>query len=189
MKSRGRLIDILRSYRLFWMVCGVLLLANMLYYGFFIASESRRVTQLQNRFQTERKKVSEQRKQRAAIQDYQSMQEAWTAFEEFLPGKIQFPERVQKLKQMLNQYRLASGDLSFRSEPVKEEGLIRFTTTLQASGEYIDCKRFIADLQAMPGLFCIHRMDVRQPEDGKPLEMELELSAYFRDDRKPLNPS
>jgi len=188
MKSRGRLIDIIRSYRLFWMVCGVLFLVNMLFYGFFVASESRRVTQLQNRFQAERKKVTEQRKQRAAIQDFQSMQAAWTAFEAFLPGKIQFPERVQQLKQILNQYRLISEDLSFRSDPVKEEDLIRFTTTLRASGEYSDFKRFIADLQVMPGLFCIHRMDVRQPEGGKPLEMELELSAYFRDDRKTLTP-
>lgn len=184
MKSRGRLIDILRSYRLFWIVCGVLFVVNMLFYAVFVASESRQVTALQNRFQAERKKVSEQRKQRAAVQAFRSMQANWTAFEELLPGKIQFPERVQQLKETLNRYQLGSEDLAFRSDPAKEENLVRFTTTLRTTGEYGDFKRFIGDLQAMPGLFCIHRLDVRRPEGDKPLEMELELSAYFRDDRK-----
>jgi Tfp pilus assembly protein PilO len=188
MKSRGRLFDIIRSYRVFWIICGVLLLANMLFYAVFIASGSGQTTQLQNRFQAERKKVMEMRKQQAAIQEFQSMQKAWTAFENFLPGKIAFPERIQQLRQMLNRYRLKSEDLSFRADPVKEQNLVRFTTTLRTSGEYEDFKRFIGDFQAIPGLFCIHQLDIRQPEGGKPLEMELGLSAYFRDDRNAPQP-
>ena len=184
MKSRGRLIDIIKSYRPFWIVCGILLLGNILFYAFFVASGSNQTAQLQNRFQAERKKVSDLRKQQAAVREFQSMQEDWTAFEDLLPGKIAFPERIQQLKQMLNRYRLKSEDLSFKSDPAKEENLVRFTTTLRTSGEYDDFKHFIGDLQDMPGLFCIQRLDLRQPEGGKPLVMELELSAYFRDDRK-----
>ena len=184
MKSRGRLFDIIRSYRVFWIICGVLLLANMLFYAVFIASGSGQTTQLQNRFQAERKKVMELRKQQAAIREFQSMQKAWTAFENFLPGKIAFPERIQQLRQMLNRYRLSAEDLSFRADPDKEQNLVRFTTTLRISGEYGDFKRFIGDLQAMPGLLCIHRLEIGQPKDGKPLGMELKLSAYFLDEGK-----
>jgi Tfp pilus assembly protein PilO len=188
MKSRGRLIDIIRSYRLFWIVCGVLFLANVFFYAVFVTAESGQTAQLQNRFQAERKKVSELRKQQAAIEEFHSMQQSWAAFEKSLPGKIQFPERIQQLKQILSRYQLTSEDLSFRSDPVKEENLVRFTTTFRTSGEYADFKHFIGDLQGMPGLFCIHRLDLRQPDGNKPLEMELELSAYFRDDNKPLKP-
>jgi len=188
MKSRSRLIDIIGSYRLFWVVAGIVFLANILFYAFFVASGTSQTTLLQNRFKAEREKVMDLRKEKAAIQEYQSMQEAWTAFEDYLPGKIAFPERIQQLKQMLNSYGLRSEDLSFRSDPVKEQNLVSFTTTLRTSGEYGDFKRFIGDLQAMPGLFCIRRMDLRQPEKGGALEMELELSAYFRDDRKPPKP-
>jgi Tfp pilus assembly protein PilO len=187
MKSRGRLndlIDIIKTNRLFWIVCGALLLANILFYAIFVASGSSQTAQLQNRFQTERKKVMELRKQQAAIREFQSLQEAWTNFEALLPGKITFPERIQQLKQMLNRYRLHAEDLSFKSDADREKNLVRFTTTLRTSGEYGDFKHFIGDLQALPGLFCIQRLDLRQPEGGKPLEMELELSAYFRDDQK-----
>jgi Tfp pilus assembly protein PilO len=184
MKSRGRLFDIIRSYHIFWITCGVLLLANIFFYAVFIASGSNQTTQLQNRFQAERKKVMELRKQQAAIQEFQSMQKAWSAFEGFLPGKIAFPERIQQLKQMLNNYRLSAEDLSFRADPDKEQNLVRFSTTLRISGAYGDFKRLIGDLQAMPGLLCIRRLEIQQPKGAKPLEMDLELSAYFRDDRK-----
>ena len=181
MKPRDRLLDIIRSYRIFWIVCGVLLLVNILFYAVFIVSGSSQTTLLQNRFQAKRKEVMELRKQQAAIREFQSMQKAWTAFESFLPGKIAFPERIQQLRQMLNRYRLSAEDLSFRADPDEKQNLVRFTTTLRMSGEYADFKRFIGDLQALPGLFCIHRLEIRQPKDGKPLEMELELSAYFRE--------
>jgi len=188
MKSRSRLFDMIGSYRLFWVVGGIVFLANILFYAFFVASGASHTTQLQNRFKAEREKVMELRKQQAAIQEFQSMQKAWTAFEDYLPGKIAFPERIQQLKQMLNRYGLRSEDLSFRSDPVKDQNLVRFTTTLRTSGEYGNFKRFIGDLQAMPGLFCINRLDLRQPENGSALEMELELSAYFRNDRKAPQP-
>ena len=188
MKSRGPLIDIIRSYRLFWVICGALFLVNVVFYVFFIATESRKSALLQNQFQVERKKVSELRKKQAAMEEFQVLQQTWTAFEENLPGEIQFPERVQQLKQILNRYRLASEDLSFRSDPLREENLVRFTTLISTSGEYGDFKHFIGDLQAMQGLFCIHRLKFQQPDNDQALKMEMELSAYFRDDRKPANP-
>ena len=82
MKSRGRLFDILKSYRLFWVIGGTLLLVNVLFYFLYISSESRKIGQLQNQFQVERKKVSELRKRQAEIDQFQSMLQAWTAFEE-----------------------------------------------------------------------------------------------------------
>lgn len=185
MKSRGRLLDIIKSYRLFWIICGALLLVNVLFYFFYIAAESGKIGQLQNQFQAERKKVSELRKLQAEIDQFQSMLQAWTAFEESLPGKIQFPERIQQLKQILTRYRLASEDLSFRSDPVKDENLVRFSTTFQTAGQYADFKRFIGELQAMQGLFCIRRLELRQPDGEKPLEMGIDLAAYFRDDNRP----
>jgi Tfp pilus assembly protein PilO len=187
MKSRGRLLDIIKSYRLFWVICGALLLVNVLFYFVYISAESRKIGQLQTQFQAERKKVSELRKRQAEIDQFKSALKAWTAFEESLPGKIQFPERIQQLKQILSRYRLASDDLSFRSEPIKDENLVRFTTTFQTTGQYDDFKRFIAELQTMPGLFCIRRIELQQPGDDKPLEMEIDLAAYFRDDNRPSN--
>jgi Tfp pilus assembly protein PilO len=182
MKSRGRLFDILKSYRLFWIIGGALLFVNMLFYFFYISSESQKIGQLQNQFQLERKKVSELRKRQAEIDQFQSMSKAWRDFEESLPGKIQFPEHIQRLKQILTRYRLASEDLSFRSDSVKDENLVRFATTFRTAGQYGDFKRFISELQALQGLFCIHRIELRQPGGGKPLEMDIDLAAYFRGD-------
>ena len=184
MKSRGRLFDILKSYRIFWIVCGGLFLVNVIVYVLFIGTASQKTGLLQSRFQSERKKVSEQRKYLAEINQFHEMQAAWLAFEESLPGKIQFPERVEQLKQILNRYRLVSEDLSFRSEQMKNDNLVRFATSFQATGQYSEFKSFIAELQAMPGLICIHRIDFRQAESDKPLIMDLELSTYFRDDNR-----
>ena len=186
MKSRGRLLDILKSYRRFWIVCGVLLVVNVLFYFFFISPATRKTGQLQNQFQVVRKQVSEQRKQQAAVDQYQSMVQTWRDFEQDLPGKIEFPERIQQLKQILSRYGLASEDLSFRSEPVKDENLVRFAATFRTSGQYADFKRFISELQALPGLICIHKLELRQPGGDKPLEMDLELAAYFRNDNLPV---
>jgi Tfp pilus assembly protein PilO len=185
MKSRGRLFDILKSYRLFWTIGGALLLVNVLFSFFYISSESQKIGQLQNQFQVERKKVSELRKRQAEIDQFQSMSKAWKDFEESLPGKIQFPEQIQRLKQILTRYGLPSEDLSFRSDPVKDENLVRFATTFRTTGQYGDFKRFISELQALQGLFCIHRIELRQPGDEKPLEMDIDLAAYFRGDNGP----
>lgn len=185
MKSRGRLFDIIKSYRLFWIICGALLLVNVLFYFFVITAESRKSGELQNEFQVARKKVSELRKRQAEVDQFRSMSQAWLAFEESLPGKIQFPEGIQQLKKIITRYRLSSEDLSFRSDAVKDENLVRFATTFKTSGQYADFKRFIGELQAMPGLFCIHKLELRLPGDEKPLEMDIELAAYFRDDNKP----
>lgn len=186
MKSRGRVIDVVKSYRLFWIVCSVVFLVNVLFYFLYITSESRKIGHLQNRVQTERKKVAEQRKQQAEIAQYRSMVQAWQDFEQSLPGKIEFPERIQRLKQILSNNRLSSKDLSFRSEPIKDQNLVRFSTAFRSTGQYFDFKNFLGELQAMPGLFCIHQLGFRQGSDDKPLEMEVELSAYFRDDSKSL---
>lgn len=188
MKAHGQLIEIVKKHRPFWVVCGLLFLANVLFYLFFISAESREIGRLQSRFQAERKKVSEQRKRQAEIDQYQTLQQTWRAFEDSLPGKIQFPERIQQLKKILNRYNLAAEDLAFRSEPMKDGSLVRFATTFQTSGPYDDCKRFIGELQAMPGLLCIHHLEFRQADAGRTLEMDLELSAYFRNDNQTPKP-
>ena len=183
MKSRGRLIDVLKSYRLFWIICGGILFVNVLFYFFYIATESTQIAQLQKRYQAERKKVTEQRKLQAEIDRFKSMTQSWREFEQELPGEIEFPERIQQLKKILNRYRLTSDDLTFRSQPLKNDNLIRFSTTFRSQGRYADFKRFIGELQTMPGLFCMHRFEFRQPDGDKPLEMEVALSAYFRGDQ------
>lgn len=179
MKTRGPLLEIIKSHRLFGMVCGGLLLANLLFYLFFVTTESRNTARLQTRFQTERKQVSELRKHAAAVDHFQALQASWKAFEDHLPGKTASPERIDQLKRMLGRYNLRTADLAFRSEPVTGSALVRFTTTLQTSGAYGDLKQFIGSLQAMPGLFCIHQLELRKPENGGPLDMTMELSAYF----------
>lgn len=179
MKARGRLSDIIKSHRLFWVICGVLLLLNLVFYLSYVTTESHRIAQLQTRFQAERKKVSSLRKQEAAIDHHKALQASWQAFEKSLPGKIQSPERIEQLKQLLGQYRLATDDLAFRSEPVSGADLVRFTTALRASGAYGDVKRFIGALQGMQGLFCIRQLELQQVETGGRLEMSMELSAYF----------
>ena len=183
MKTRGPLLDIVKSHRLFWMICGGLILANLLFYLFFVTTESRNTALLQTRFQAERKKVSELRKHAAAVDHFHALQASWKAFEDYLPNKIASPERIEQLKRTLGRYQLSTADFAFRSEPVTGGDLVRFATTLQTSGAYGDLKRFIGSLQAMPGLFCIHQLELRKPENGGPLEMTMELSAYFSNDK------
>lgn len=179
MRSRSRLFDIIKSHRLFWMVCAGLFLVNLLFYLFFVTTESGKTAQLQTRFQAERKKVSELRKRQAEIEHFAALQASWNAFEESLPNKMQSPERIEQLKQLLNRHQLVAGDLSFRAEPAAEENLVRFTTIFKTSGPYEALKRFIGGLQSMPGLFCIHQLELRQTKTGGPLEMTMTLSAYF----------
>jgi Tfp pilus assembly protein PilO len=185
MKSSGPLIDIIKSQRLFWIICGGLLLVNLLFYLFFITTQSRQIAQLQARFQTERKRVSEMRLRQAARDQFQTLRASWEAFEAGLPGKTQSPERIQRLKQILNQYQLDTADLSFRSETLPEERLVRFTTAFQTSGSYEALKRFIGDLQSLQGLFCVHNLDLQQKESGTPIDMTMELSAYFSEQNEP----
>lgn len=181
MKSREPLIEALKSYRLFWMICGALFLVNLFFYFFFLASQSGKTARLHSQFQAEREKVTELRKRQADVDRFRALQTAWQAFAESLPAKIQFPERIQALNQLLGQNQLNAADLSFRSEPMIDANLVRFSTALQTSGSYAAVKRFIAELQAMEGLFCIHKLEFRRSGD-RLLEMDMELSAYFRNE-------
>ena len=179
MTPRSPLLDIIKSHHLFWMVCAGLFVVNLLFYLFFVTTESGKAAQLQTRFQAERKTVSELRKRQAAIEHFTALKASWNAFEETLPAKIQSPERIDQLKQILNRHRLTAEDLSFRSEPVSGAPLVRFSTTFETSGRYEAFKRFIGDLQTMPGLFCIHQLEIGQAGNGGSLEMTMALSAYF----------
>jgi len=177
----NQIIEHLWRYKRFWWFCAALVLLNGLFFMFYGAGETQRIAELQKRYKLERQKVSELRKSQARAQRYALDAAALDTFMGNLDPKIMFPERIKALERLFKSHGLNPAAMTFKSEALPDQSLVRFVSSLQLTGPYPALKSVLNGLQTLPGLFCIDKLSIENTADGQSLTMALEISAYFRD--------
>ena len=184
----SQLLDLLKSHKYYWLVCAGVLLLNLMFYLVFVAGEREQISQLQQRYQTQRKNLKEMRQRQLQAARYADHQKAWQVFLETVDNKITFPDRLNQLEALFRGNNLDPGGLTFKSEPVAGLPLVRFVSTIETAGNYEDLKTLLNGIRQLPGLFCIERLSITKDRKAGKLIAKMDLAAYFRDVSRPIDP-
>jgi Tfp pilus assembly protein PilO len=181
----SQLLDLLKSHKNYWLLCLGLLVANLFFYFIFIAGEIDQIDQLQKRYQTQRKSLTEIRKLQLRAATYTESQTAYRRFQETTANKITFPDRLTDLAALFRQHDLNPSGMNFKSEKVADLQLVRFVSKIETAGNYADLKALLNGIRQLPGLFCIERLSIDKNRTAGTLIMKLDLAVYFNDTPRP----
>lgn len=174
-------IDLLKSHRYYWLLCFGLVLINMLFYLFWVTGERNQIDRLQKSYQTHRNNLKETRKRQLQATRYADHQKAWQQFLETVDNKISFPDRLNALEALFRRNDLDPAGLSFKSERVAGLPLVRFVSTVEATGDYKNLKALLNGIRQIPGLFCIESLSINKNRKAGQLIIKMDLAAYFGD--------
>ena len=177
----SQLIDWLKAHKKFWLLCGGLLLANLIFHLVFVNKDIEQVNALRKSYQAGRKALTEKRKMQLQARHYAESQKAWQLFLDDVDHKIHFPDRLNELKMLFRRHQLNPGELVFNAEPVDGLPLVRFVSAIQTSGDYEDLKALLNGIRLLPGLFYIERLSIDKDRQAGTLVMKMEVAAYFND--------
>ena len=177
----SQLIDWLKAHKKFWLLCGGLLLGNLIFHLVVVNSSIEQVNVLRKNYQDGRKALTEKRKLQRQARNYAESQKAWQTFLDAVDHKIHFPDRLNELKMLFRRHQLEPGELVFKSEPVAGLPLVRFVSAIETSGDYDNLKALLNGIRLLPGLFCIERLSIDKDRQAGTLVMKMEVAAYFND--------
>ena len=177
----SQLFDLLKLHKKFWLLCAGLLLANLIFYLFFVTSEIEKINVLRKSYQVNRKDLTEKRKLQLRARTFAANHKAWKTFLENIDNKIHFPDRLNELKILFRRHNLNSGELAFKSEPVAGLPLVRFVSAIETSGNYDELKALLNGIRLLPGLFYIERLNIEKDRQAGKLVLKIEVAAYFKD--------
>ncbi|MDJ0855294.1 MAG: hypothetical protein QNI89_14265 [Desulfobacterales bacterium] len=175
------IIDLLKSHRNYWLLCGGLVLVNLFLYLFWVTGAHDQIERLQESYQTQRNNLKTSRKHQLEAARYAEHQKAWQQFMETVDNKIIFPERLNALEALFRRNNLDPKGLSFRSERVNGLPLVRFVSTIKISGDYDNLKALLNGIRQIPGLFCIEDLAITKDRKAGQLIVKMDLVAYFRE--------
>lgn len=169
-----------RSNKLFWMICGSLLILNLLFYIGFIKKQESRIHKLQELY-TEKRGAREPVKDKRMV-SYLKAKEDMLTFREKLPPKTSFAESVRELYDLLRKRDLGVVKMTYQPEPIDALGGVwKYTTSFTVTGQYSNLKGLLADVQNSSSLFCIENLSfTNRSKDAEQIDMGLKIGMYFR---------
>jgi Tfp pilus assembly protein PilO len=173
------LLTALRTYRTIWAGCALVVLLNLLLYGFFTRSQLRQAEALQSVYSARRQAVAQASRNVDRRQQFAQINESMEKFREYLPTKTMLPDQVEALEKTLTGGRLEFERVSLKAEPLAAQRLWRYVTTLRLKGNYTEMKNVLAGIRQLPGLFCIERLAMVKKDAG--LETTMDLALYLRE--------
>ncbi len=179
--SWSQFLYLLKPHKRVWLLCAGLLLANLIFYFFFVAGEIEQINIKRKNYQAGRKELTAQRKLQLRARNYTESQKAWQTFLDSVDHKIRFPDRLNEVKLLFRRHDLDPGELAFKSEPVNGLPLVRFVSTIKTSGDYADLKALLNGIRQLPGLFYIAQLSIDKDRRAGLLVMKMEVAAYFND--------
>ena len=95
--------------------------------------------------------------------------------------KKDFARLIGTLFDMASSSSLKVGAVSYRPVPVKQDNLLAFTISFNASGKYAAVKSFIADLMRTKEILTLDNVTLSSTKTTEEaIDMKIELTAYFK---------
>lgn len=176
----SRFINALRFNKFFWGILCLLFIANLAAYFFVIIPQRSRIDQLYKQYTMKRRTRSArpdtlQTKLAGAKQDI-------ATFKSNLPLRSEFSNIVVEIFDAFRDRGLPVNKMSYKPEPLPEEGLIKYTTSFTVHGRYESLKALLAQIQNSRSLFCIESLTLAGQPSGteEMVSMNLKIATYFR---------
>lgn len=178
MRNR-HILYLLKNYKLFCGLIIIILLLNLILYLSLIRNQKKQIADLQQIYIQKRKSgpvnINDE------IEQYLAAQKSVPAFRKHLPETSEFAERVKELDTALRKNGLSNSRMIFK--PVKTDNLSlwKYSTSFSVSGKYSRLKSFLANLQNLPGLFCIESISFKnRSKKSEKVDMAITISTYFK---------
>jgi len=174
--------DVILRHRLPALLLGILLVLNVVLFGFVSACQQ--------------PELSRKRHERAGLAARQPFAGRGDAAESFrvagrdlerlramIPSKRGFPAFLQELLDSASSCAVALGPVAYKQSVVKERKLLAYEVTMSVAGRYGGVKAFLFDLQMLEGLAVIDGISLSSDDPyTEQVTMEARLTVYLRDD-------
>ena len=179
--NKEQLKKILFRYRIFWAACGLVLLANVVFYVFIVRGERHQIDELHQQYMTIRAREAQSlKKGNGSTAHYFEVKKGLEKFVEMLPPVVTVADKVRELNAVLGKHNFSVNNMTFRPDKTSLFSLWKYTTSFTVAGSYAELKDLLADIQNLRGLFCIESLLLNRPKGNTQVDMTLNIATYFK---------
>lgn len=160
-------------------VCFFLILINLLFYNYFVSIQQDEMYQQREHYFKKRDagkgNVSNKNLQ------YANALKALKIFKKELPSSSLFADSIDKLNRVFHRDSLTISKMLFKVSKADSLGLFKCSTTLTISGNYLELKKVLADMQKEDEIFCVEELSFKKHLGGQSqIDMVLTIATYFK---------
>ncbi len=175
--ERTDLFKTIKGYNpILFFSCLGLILINLIFYGVFISPRQKKIYKLQKQYLE--KRTFEKTDKVSNRSQYPNALKALNEFKKKLPPASSFPNSIDELNRIFSKHGLSMGQLLFKASKTENLALSKYSTSFTVTGNYMDLKSLLADLQNHSRLFCIEKLSFAKKSKGQ-VDMAISLATYF----------
>ncbi len=160
-------------------VCSLLILINLVFYNYFVSVRQDEMCQ-QRDYYFQKRNAGKDNIGNKSLQ-YVNALNALKKFKNRLPSSSLFTDSIDKLNRVFNRDSLAISKMLFKVSKADNLGLSKCSTNLTISGNYLELKKVLADMQKEDEIFCIEELSFKKYSDGQnQIDMVLTIATYFK---------
>jgi Tfp pilus assembly protein PilO len=171
----------------------ILLGALLLNLGVFVAYTFPRTLQVRSATSRTSSAREEVEREREAVADLRrradvvkaNIRDAERFYETIAPRRLDVLAVVEDVEKMAKEPGLKPGNRSFAPAEVKDPRLVRVKITLPLEGSYDQLVGFLDRVERSPHFVTVDRISLHSAKEGS-ASLQVELSAYFRSEGRPL---
>jgi type IV pilus assembly protein PilO len=184
MRLREILEQLWKSQRGLLVLLGVLLVLNLLFFTALQQFIVPRVAEQESRFLQEQTEVRQLLHKQGALakspeQLYVLASQDLSRFQQAVPDYQDFTGLIEELLVLSNRANLNITHISYRSEELPENLLLKFDLNFNVAGDYKQIKKFIHSLEQSVRLIAIKQISL-QSADNDGVNLRLSLETFFR---------
>ncbi|MFZ5573107.1 MAG: hypothetical protein ACOZF0_22120 [Thermodesulfobacteriota bacterium] len=175
-----RLITIFSVYKIFWSVCGSILVINLMIYWGAIVKQQNEVDQLRIRYSKIRTQHLRRDEPADSEKHYRKAEDSLRAFADTLPSMAVVSEKARELGEIIRNQGVDAGAMMFKPKRVEGLGLWRYEASITITNQYETIKKLLAAIQNSPSLFCIEHLSIKKEIRTGLVELKLAIATYCR---------
>jgi Tfp pilus assembly protein PilO len=179
MESLFNQIYILK-YKIFWIIGGILLAANLIFYASVINGQKATIADLQKKYSNTRQLRSRDLNKKDPVHELKTARESWQEFISKLPPVTMVTFGIKELISIIDRYESSNTKLIFRPEKVALLELWKYSTEITITGEYENVRKLLAEIQNSPNLYCIEKLSMIQSKKEGKVDLTLGITTYSR---------
>jgi type IV pilus assembly protein PilO len=184
MRLKEMLEQLWKSYRGSLILLGVLLVLNLLLFTALQQFIAPRVAEQESRFLQEQAEVRQLLHKQGATakspeQLYVLATQDLAKFQQAVPDYQEFTALIEELLVLSSRANLNITQISYRSEELPENLLLKFDLNFNVAGDYKQIKKFIHSLEQSVRLIAIKQISL-QSADNDGVSLRLSLETFFR---------
>ncbi len=178
--NKDPLIIILIRYKYLFGISVLVIMINVFLFFSIIKEQEKTILGLQEKYSSIRRMNTSPAGTNSKAEYYFKIKEAIVFFYKMLPSMNSVSDRIITLNEVLGKYKLPPEKIVFTPDKDKKNGLWKYSTSFTVRGQYSSVKSLLAEIQNLPGLFCINNISLKHSKDNRNIDMTLHIATYCK---------